>query len=280
MTENKHLKKDNKIMSLENITVKFDDRIVLNNVNFDVYNGEFIGLIGANGAGKSTLLKVILGLLKPSKGKVNISESKKARNIIGYVPQKIFLEPNIPLRGRDLVSLGIDGHRFGLPIPNKIKQKLVNEMLESVGAMKYADSPVGKLSGGEQQRLLIAQALLTNPKIILLDEPLSNLDIKSSYEMVKLVSNICKEKGVAVIFVAHDMNPLLGAMSRVIYLAKGNAVTGSVNDVFRSDVLTKLYGYPVEVLKIDERIMVMGRQQYYNKPNNLTSDIHSLGGMV
>jgi zinc/manganese transport system ATP-binding protein len=139
-------------------------------------------------------------------------------------------------------------------------------MLEAVDALRYADSPVGKLSGGEQQRLLIAQALLTNPKILLLDEPLSNLDIKSAYEVIDLVSRIGRERGVAVILVAHDMNPLLGAMNKVLYLADGNAVMGQVQEVFRNDVLSNLYGYPVEVLHVKGRIMVVGGQDL--KTNN------------
>lgn len=250
------------ILSLDNIKVSFGEHLVLKDININVYPGEFIGLIGANGAGKSTLLKVILGLLQPTNGKVTIfsDKEKDAKHLIGYVPQKIFLDPNVPLRSRDLVALGLDGHKFGIPFPNKKKENLVNEILEAVDAMRYADAPVGKLSGGEQQRLLIAQALLTNPKILLLDEPLSNLDIKSAYEVINLVSRIGREKGIAVILVAHDMNPLLGVMDRVVYLADENAVMGQVDEVFRSDVLSKLYGYPVEVLNIKGRIIVLGEQ--------------------
>lgn len=248
------------ILKLDNICVNFHEKQVLKDVNVEVNSGEFIGLIGSNGAGKSTLLKVILGILSQTKGSVSFSEEtgKKTKRQIGYVPQKIFLDPNIPLRGRDLVALGLDGHRFGIPLPSKKRKKRVDEMLEAVDALAYADSPIGKLSGGEQQRLLIAQALLTEPKILLLDEPLSNLDIKSAYEVTKLVSKIGKEKGVAVILVAHDMNPLLGVMDKVLYLADGKAVMGKVSEVFRNDVLSNLYGYPVEVLHVNGRIMVVG----------------------
>lgn len=262
MSESNILDKNEPILSLENISVNFGNHLVLKSINVKVYPGEFIGLIGANGAGKSTLLKIILGLLQPSEGKIEIAKSgsKDIKNLIGYVPQKIFLEPNIPLRGRDLVALGLDGNKFGIPFPSKKREKCINEMLEAVDALKYADSPVGKLSGGEQQRLLIAQALLTNPKILLLDEPLSNLDIKSTYEVISLISRIGRERGVAVILVAHDMNALLGAMDKVLYLADGNAVMGRVQEVFQSDVLSKLYGYPVEVLHVKGRIMVVGGQ--------------------
>lgn len=256
------MKENNNVLSTENICVKFDNRYVLKDVNFKINEGEFVGLIGSNGAGKSTLLKVILGLLPSDKGFVNMfgQKIKKGNRNIGYVPQKVFLDDNIPLRGRDLVSLGLDGHKFGIPFPSKEKKRRVDEILKAVDAEKFADSPVGKLSGGEQQRLFIAQALLTDPKILLLDEPLSNLDIKSAYEVVKLVSRIARERKVAVILVAHDMNPLLGVMDKVLYLAQGKAVMGTTEDVFRDDVLTKLYGYPVQVLHVNGRIMVVGGQ--------------------
>lgn len=276
--ENSKSRKDKAILSVEDVVVKFGERSVLNHVNFEVYPGEFVGLIGANGAGKSTLLKVILGLLSPTKGNVKLtgSNGKTVKHTIGYVPQKIFLEPNIPLRGRDLVALGLDGHKFGIPLPSKKKKKLVNEILEAVDALRYADSPIGKLSGGEQQRLLIAQTLLTNPEILILDEPLSNLDIKSAYEIVNLVSRIGRERKTAVILVAHDMNPLLGVMDRVLYLADGKAVMGQVKEVFQTDVLSKLYGYPVEVLHVKGRIMVLGGLEQENiNANFKTSEVTS-----
>jgi zinc/manganese transport system ATP-binding protein len=156
------------------------------------------------------------------------------------------------------VGLGIDGHRWGIPLPSRSRQQKIDEVLRAVDALGYADSPVGKLSGGEQQRLLIAQALLTNPKILLLDEPLSNLDIRSAHEIIRLVSKISKEKGIAVILVAHDMNPLLDVMDKILYLAQGNAVMGSVEEVIQNEVLTRLYGFDVEVLRIRGRILVVG----------------------
>ncbi len=260
MMEKDQNKTSHAILSIENIKVQFGKRCILKDVNIQVNPGEFIGLIGPNGVGKSTLLKVILGLLAPTAGNVCIGgkTARKGNRSIGYVPQKLYLDPQIPLRGRDLVALGLDGHRWGISLHAKERKKRVDEMLEAVDASRFADSPVGLLSGGEQQRLLIAQALLTEPKLLLLDEPLSNLDIKSAYEVVQLVSRIGHEKRVAVILVAHDMNPLLGVMDRVLYLADGKAAIGTVDDVFCSDVLSKLYGYPVEVLHVNGRIMVVG----------------------
>lgn len=248
------------LFSLCHIRMQFGSHCVLHDVNVQIRHGEFIGLIGPNGAGKSTLLKIILGLQLPTEGTIEMDghPARRGERQIGYVPQKLYLDPQIPLRGRDLVALGLDGNRWGVPIHRKQRQREVEEMLHAVDATRYADSPVGRLSGGEQQRLLIAQALLTHPKLLLLDEPLSNLDIKSAYEVVQLVSRIGKEHNVTVILVAHDMNPLLNVMDRVLYLADGNAVIGSVEDVFQNDVLSRLYGYPVEVLRTNGRVLVIG----------------------
>jgi zinc/manganese transport system ATP-binding protein len=235
----------------------------LDDIHVQVKAGEFIGLIGPNGAGKTTLLRIILGLLSPSEGSVEMvgKPVRHGNRAIGYVPQKIHLDPNTPLRARDLVGLGVDGHRFGIPFPSRKRRHQIEEVLAAVDALSFADAPVGRLSGGEQQRLLIAQALLTNPKILLLDEPLSNLDIRSAYEVVRLVSRIGKEKGIAVIMVAHDMNPLLPSMDKVLYLAKGHAVMGKVENVIQSDVLSELYGYDVEVLRVRGRILVVGGEE-------------------
>ena len=160
---------DEAILKVKNINLNFNDRKILKDISFEVHEGEFIGLIGSNGAGKSTLLKVILGFLSPNKGTVGFTGKRK--NIIGYVPQKVLFDPNLPLRGKDLVKLGINGNKFGFPFPNKEDDKRVEEMLKAVNALNFANTPVGLLSGGEQQRLLIAQTLLSEPKILLLDEP-------------------------------------------------------------------------------------------------------------
>lgn len=248
------------VLELRQIGVRFGSRRVLTNIDVHVDAGEFIGLIGPNGAGKTTLLRVILGLLAPSEGSVYIAGKpiRHGNRAVGYVPQKIHLEPDTPLRGRDLVGLGLDGHRYGIALPSRGRRQRIDEALAAVGALEFAEAPVGRLSGGEQQRLLIAQALLTDPQILLLDEPLSNLDIKSAHEVVRLVSRVGKERGIAVIMVAHDMNPLLPAMDQVLYLAQGHAVMGPVQDVIQSSVLSQLYGYDVEVLRVRGRVLVVG----------------------
>lgn len=248
------------ILSIHHLSLNFGKREVLRDINVTIKAGEFIGLIGPNGAGKSTLLKVILNLQNASSGKVEVLKQAfhKKEQLIGYVPQKLFLEPQVPLRARDLVALGFDGHRWGISLHNKEKRRQVDKVLEAVDALGFANAAVGTLSGGEQQRLLIAQAILSNLKLLLLDEPLSNLDIKSAYEVVKLISKISKERKMAVILVAHDMNPLLDAMDRVLYLAEGNGMIGTVDQVFQSEILSQLYGYNVEVLRVNGRLLVVG----------------------
>lgn len=248
------------VLSVADVGVEFNLRQVLKRIQFNVTPGEFVGLIGPNGAGKTTLLKVILGLLKPSRGSVHVAGKlvRHGNPAVGYVPQKINFDPDTPLRARDLVALGMDGHRLGIPLPNRTRRARVDEILRAVDAYDFAESPVGRLSGGEQQRLLIAQALLTKPKLLLLDEPLSNLDIRSAHEVVQLVARIARNQNIAVLLVAHDMNPLLGVMDKIVYLAQGKAVMGTVEEVVQSDVLSELYGYDVEVLRVHGRVLVVG----------------------
>ncbi|MFD1676897.1 metal ABC transporter ATP-binding protein [Alicyclobacillus fodiniaquatilis] len=272
------MQKDN-VLELNQIGVRFGNRTVLERIHVEIKAGEFVGLIGPNGAGKTTLLRVILGLLSPNHGQVSVNGKpvRKSNRAIGYVPQKIHLDPDTPLRGRDLVGLGLDGHRWGVPLPSRSRKKKIDEVLSAVDALRFADAPVGKLSGGEQQRLLIAQALLTDPQILLLDEPLSNLDIRSAHEVVRLVADISKARGIAVILVAHDMNPLLSSMDKVLYLAEGHAAMGTVDDVIQSEVLSQLYGYDVEVLRVRGRVLVVSGQDTDGGVMDLTGGSHCDG---
>lgn len=266
------------VLSLTGIEVSFSGRSILQDINIHITAGEFVGLIGPNGAGKTTLLRVILGLLAPNRGSVHV-DGRAVRHGhagAGYVPQKIHFDPDTPLRGRDLVGLGIDGHRWGIPLPSRKRSEQIEEILQAVDAARFADAPVGRLSGGEQQRLLIAQALLGHPKVLLLDEPLSNLDIRSAHEVVQLVARIAKERQIAVLLVAHDMNPLLGVMDKIIYLAQGRAAIGPVHDVVNSAVLSQLYGYDVDVLEVRGRILVVGGEESGGYPIGM--ETHCPGG--
>ncbi len=250
---------DAPLLVLDRVAVSLGGRPVLRDVSMAVAPGEFIGVIGSNGAGKTTLLRIILGLLRADSGHVMVEgkEVRRGNRAIGYVPQKAQLDPDTPLRGRDFVALGIDGERWGMPLPSLARRQRVDDALASVGARAYADAPIGRLSGGEQQRLLIAQALLTAPKILLLDEPLSNLDLRSASEIVQLFARVGRAHGVAVLLVAHDVNPLVGVMDRVLYLADGRSAVGPVDEVVTSSVLGRLYGYPIDVLHVRGRVVVV-----------------------
>jgi zinc/manganese transport system ATP-binding protein len=243
-------------LEVAGVTVELGGRRILDDVSFTLAPGKLTGLIGSNGAGKTTLLRVILKLLAPTSGTVTIPGAA-SRHGVGYVPQKFLLDPDMPLRGRDLVSLGIDGHRLGVPLPSRARRERVQEMLAAVDAERFADARVGRLSGGEQQRILIAHALISRPRLLLLDEPLANLDLRSAREVVNLLSRIAREQQIAVLISAHEMNALLPVMDGVVYLADGRAVFGSTDEVVRSDVLSRLYGHRVEVLRVNGRVIVI-----------------------
>jgi zinc/manganese transport system ATP-binding protein len=245
------------LLRVDGVTVRLSGRTVLDDVSFTIGAGEFTGLIGPNGAGKTTLFRVILGLQPTTGGSVRIGAGGRARGEVGYVPQKFSLDPDMPLRGRDLVALGWDGQRLGPPLPSRTRRELVAEMLAAVDATAFADARVGQLSGGEQQRILIAHALISRPKLLLLDEPLANLDLRSAQEVVTLVSRIAREQRIAVLISAHDMNPLLPAIDRIVYLAGGRAATGTIDEVVRTDVLSELYGHHVDVLRVHGRVLVV-----------------------
>jgi zinc/manganese transport system ATP-binding protein len=247
------------VLAVEHVSVVLGGRKVLDDVTFEVRTGEFTGLIGSNGAGKTTLLRVILGLQRTTGGRVTMpgAPGGRVRRSVGYVPQKLLLDPDVPLRARDLVTLGIDGNRFGFRLPSRERHASVDEMLTAVGAQRFADSRVGTLSGGELQRILIAHALISEPRLLLLDEPLANLDPASAYEIVMLLHGLATEHGVAVLLSAHEMNALLPVMDRIVYLAGGRAASGSTDEVVRPDVLSALYGYHVDVLHVHGRVIVV-----------------------
>ncbi len=251
------------ILTVQGVSVRLSGRTILDGVSFQIAPGEFTGLIGSNGAGKTTLFRVILGLQAPTTGGVLFGgpahprEHGRRHRLIGYVPQKFLLDPDVPLRARDLVGLGIDAHRLGPPRPSRARRALVEEMLRAVDATRFADTRVGKLSGGEQQRILIAHALIARPRLLLLDEPLANLDLGSAHEVVALLARIAREQEIAVLISAHEINPLLPVMDRIVYLAAGRAVSGTTEEVVRADVLSQLYGHHVDVLNVHGRVLIV-----------------------
>jgi zinc/manganese transport system ATP-binding protein len=247
------------ILAVDQVSVSLAGRQILDNVSFTVGPGQFTGLIGPNGAGKTTLLRVILGLQRPTAGSVAVLGRPRSRRnpSIGYVPQKVLLDPDLPMRARDVVALGLDGNRFGIPLSSQARREAVREMLHAVDAERFADARVGNLSGGEQQRVLIAHALISRPQLLLLDEPLANLDIGSVQEIISLLARIAATQQVAVLLSAHEMNPLLPVMDRIIYLAAGRAASGTAAEVVQAEVLSRLYGQHVDVLHVHGRVLVV-----------------------
>jgi zinc/manganese transport system ATP-binding protein len=250
---------DDPILSVDGVSVWLSGREVLHDVRFRIMPGEFTGLIGSNGAGKTTLFRVILGLQASSTGSVLVGGRPLTRRnpIIGYVPQKVFLDPDMPLRARDVVALGLDGHRLGVPLGWRRRRQAVDAMLDAVDARHFADARVGNLSGGEQQRVLIAHALISRPRLLLLDEPLANLDIRAEGEVVALLARIAREQRIAVLISAHDVNPLLPVLDRLVYVASGKTASGTTAEVIRAEVLSALYGQHVDVLRVHGRILVV-----------------------
>jgi zinc/manganese transport system ATP-binding protein len=253
-------------LELEDAAVERDGRAIWRGVDLTVPAGEFVAVLGPNGSGKSTLLKVFLGELPLAHGSARVLGAPPGRSNaeIGYLPQRHAFDESMRIRGVDLVRLGLDGHRFGLPLPwgDAASRRRVAEAIDVVGAAAYARRPIGELSGGEQQRLLIAQALVGRPELLLLDEPLDGLDLPNQAGVAALVDRICRERGVTVLLVAHDVNPLLTHVDRVVYVAGGRVVSGPPEDVITSETLSALYGVPVEVLRAhDGRLVVVGEPE-------------------
>jgi zinc/manganese transport system ATP-binding protein len=242
-------------------------RPIWSGVDLSINEGEFVAVLGPNGAGKSTLLDVVLGLLPLSAGQAAVFGERPGatRSQIGYLPQRRSFDAGTKIRGRDIVRLGLEGTRWGLPLPPALSRssrqanRRVEQMIDLVGAGEYASRPIGLLSGGEQQRLLIAQALVRGPQMLLLDEPLDSLDLSNQGAVASLVQRICKSEGVTVLLVAHDVNPILGYLDRVVYFAAGAAVEGTPREVIDGPTLSHLYGAPIEVLEAsDRRLVVVG----------------------
>jgi zinc/manganese transport system ATP-binding protein len=236
------------------------DRELWSGLDLAVEPGEFIAVLGPSGSGKTTLLRAILGLQPLSAGSIRVAGAAVHRGNprIGYIPQQRPLPPDTSMRARDVVALGVNGTRFGLPIPRRGDRARVDALLEGVGAAHFADRRVGLLSGGEQQRLRVGQALADEPTLLLCDEPLSNLDLANQLGVTEIIDRQRRERGAAVLFVTHDINPILGRVDRILYIAGGRFVLGTPDEVLQSRVLTDLYGTPVFVLRAGDRLVVVG----------------------
>ncbi|MDO4897945.1 MAG: ABC transporter ATP-binding protein [Rothia sp. (in: high G+C Gram-positive bacteria)] len=240
--------------------LSFGHRTLWQGLDLNIKQGEYFAVLGPNGSGKSTFIKAVLGLTGLSQGSIKVlgKPAHLGNPGIGYVPQQKAIGTEVPLRSKDFVGLGLDGHRWGFRLTGKKCRKKVDELLEAVGARDYANVPIGLLSGGEQQRLRIAQSLANNPKILLADEALLSLDLNHQYAVSELIHRYNREQNATVIFVTHEINPIIEHVDRVLYLAAGRFTVGTVDDVMRSEVLTDLYQTPVSVIHTNGRYVVVG----------------------
>ncbi|WP_205299320.1 MULTISPECIES: ABC transporter ATP-binding protein [unclassified Paraburkholderia] len=253
------VRRDTPVLELERVTLELGERTILRDTSFVVNQGEFIGVLGPNGAGKTTLMRAVLGLVPAAGGTIRVlgQAVERGNASIGYMPQTRSALAGRRVRGRDFVAMAADGHRWGLPHADAKTRADVDRVLELVGATGLAKRPLSELSGGERQRLLLAQCLLGNPKLLLLDEPLISLDPHHQKSVVELVRRVQQELGIAVLFSAHELNPLLNSIDRVLYLGSGVAALGTVDEVITRPVLSRLYGSPIDVMRVNGRIFVM-----------------------
>jgi zinc/manganese transport system ATP-binding protein len=251
---------DQVLLKLDRAAVGFGSRTLWQDLDLEVRSGELIAVLGANGSGKSSLLRVVLGQLRLWSGTATFlgSPVRRGDRRIGYIPQQRLAEDGLPLRGRDLVALGVDGHRWGIPLPSHRRRQRVNQLLSSVGAEAYANAPLSSLSGGEQQRLRIAHALAADPRLLLCDEPLLSLDLPHQRLVSDLVDNARRRLDLGVLFVTHDINPILDKVDRVLYIANHRFRIGTPDEVMTSQVLSDLFDAPVEVIRHNGRILVAG----------------------
>lgn len=237
------------------------ERTLWSDLDLTVSAGEFLAVLGPNGSGKTSLLKVLLGQLELAAGTAEVvgRPARAGTPGVGYVPQQKAIDEGLTLRGRDLVGFGLDGHRWGPGLRGRgLRRAEVTAALRSVGAEHLADAPVGRLSGGEQQRLRVAQALVGRPEVLLCDEPLLSLDLAHQQSVAGLIDARRREHGTAVLFVTHEINPVLPLVDRVLYLVDGRFRIGPPEEVMTTEVLTDLYRAPVDVLRVRGRLVVVG----------------------
>ncbi|SIT86084.1 metal ABC transporter ATP-binding protein [Microbacterium sp. RU33B] len=258
-----------------------DGRELWSGLDLTVRPGELITVLGPSGSGKTTLLRAILGLENLSEGSiVALGEPVRAKGNrrIGYIPQARPLARDSALRGRDLVALGVDGHRFGLPFPRRGDRARIDRLLDAVGASAFADRPVGELSGGEQQRLRAGQALADDPLLLLCDEPLTSLDLANQQDVIALIDRHRRQRSAAVLLVTHDINPVLELTDRILYLANGRFTLGTPDEVLTSETLSALYGAPVYVLRAGGRLVVVGAPDVEESSHHHEHDHHDHDG--
>jgi zinc/manganese transport system ATP-binding protein len=264
------------IIELDRVSLCIGDRTVLSEASFAIGTGEFIGVLGPNGAGKTTLMRSILGLLRPSAGSVHVfgrpPERGDAR--IGYLPQVRTVLPDLRMRGLDFIASSLHGERWGLPRLRPADRKMIDATLAAIGARDLAERPLSDMSGGERQRLLLAQALIGLPQLLLLDEPLISLDARHQEVAIEVVRKVCRERKITVLFSAHELNQLLSSIDRVLYLGNRQAVLGTVDQVVTAAVLSRLYGTDINVVRADGHIFVMSRGRDVERVDHMHEHHH------
>lgn len=250
------------LLSFHHVGIRFGDQEIIRDFSADIAEGEFIGIFGPNGVGKSTLMRALLGLCPISSGSILLfgEAPGKGNRAIGYLPQSQPHLENTSLTARALVTAVHRGEKWGIPWSSSKSNRAVEQSLELVGATDYADRPFSFLSGGEKKRVMLAQALIDQPKLLILDEPLASLDPKNQMLLIQRIVQIREETGVTILFIAHDVNPLLGAMTRVMYMAQGNVALGSVEKVISNESLSTLYGMKIHVLRVEGRLFIVNAE--------------------
>lgn len=242
-----------------------DTRTLWTNLNLEVHPGEFIAILGPNGSGKTSLLRAILGLTSLTRGSALVNGEPVRRGLpsVGYIPQQRTLDADLPMRGRDLIQMGIDGHKWGWAglSARRRNRELVDHAIAEVGAQAFADRAVGTLSGGEQQRIRAAQALVSNPTVVLCDEPLLSLDLTQQKRVVELIVRQAREHHTAVLFVTHEINPILPFVDRVLYLTDAGHRIGPVDEVLTSETLSALFRSPITVARVAGQLVVVGTEE-------------------
>jgi zinc/manganese transport system ATP-binding protein len=255
----------------QDLTASYGARPIWSQATFSIPAGSFTAVLGPNGSGKSTLIRLILGQLQAAGGSLTVFGRPPRRGSaqIGYIPQGSTFDPELSIRGTDFVGLGVDGHRWGVRLTGRARaDDAATKSIHAVGAQAYADRRLGRLSGGEQQRLLLAQALVGSPRLLLMDEPLSHLDVRNQGVIVQLISEVARERQLTVLLIAHDVNPLLPHIDQVLYVAHGRVAMGKPAEIITSKSLSDIYSSPVEVLKDSRgRVFVVGLEEEISHPH-------------
>ncbi len=248
------------VLALRDAGLSFGERKLWGHLDLDIAPGEFVAVLGPNGAGKTSLLRTVLGQQRLTSGTMSFlgQPVRRGHRKIGYIPQQRLMEAGTPLRARDMIAQGVTGHRWGVLPTSKADRARIDRILDEVGATAFADAPVAELSGGEQQRTRVGQAIAADPALLLCDEPLISLDLRHQRGVTELIDRQRRQQGAAVLFVTHDVNPILDVVDRVLYIAGGRFRIGSPDEVLRADVLSDLYGTPVDVVRTMGRIVIVG----------------------